>query len=197
MKYILFPNFKKRMLILANHSILYVETILFKLWCNHNICNYWNLYSRNGHGDPSVSLLLSISKWRRYSYAWNKKHSSRCLLLQLSNSVLAILDGQLPWWTYVSDVQASLSGESIVWCYYFCDRSSNCTSNFSSMHFLPLIFNWNTYLSIMCLSHVLPLCWMQELGADVNLYALVFGESVLNDAVCQSCLFKWHSSLYF
>jgi NhaP-type Na+/H+ or K+/H+ antiporter len=25
---------------------------------------------------------------------------------------------------------------------------------------------------------------MQELGTDVNLYALVFGESVLNDAVC-------------
>ena len=25
---------------------------------------------------------------------------------------------------------------------------------------------------------------MQELGSDVNLYALVFGESVLNDAVC-------------
>lgn len=25
---------------------------------------------------------------------------------------------------------------------------------------------------------------VQELGSDVNLYALVFGESVLNDAVC-------------
>jgi sodium/hydrogen exchanger 8 len=25
---------------------------------------------------------------------------------------------------------------------------------------------------------------LQELGTDVNLYALVFGESVLNDAVC-------------
>jgi len=27
------------------------------------------------------------------------------------------------------------------------------------------------------------LVFMQELGTDVNLYALVFGESVLNDAV--------------
>ena len=25
---------------------------------------------------------------------------------------------------------------------------------------------------------------LQELGTDTNLYALVFGESVLNDAVC-------------
>lgn len=29
-------------------------------------------------------------------------------------------------------------------------------------------------------------CRLQELGTDVNLYALVFGESVLNDAVCIS-----------
>ncbi|KAL5200874.1 hypothetical protein ABZP36_035228 [Zizania latifolia] len=29
----------------------------------------------------------------------------------------------------------------------------------------------------------------QELGTDVNLYALVFGESVLNDAVCIYCLY--------
>jgi sodium/hydrogen exchanger 8 len=26
----------------------------------------------------------------------------------------------------------------------------------------------------------------QELGTDTNLYALVFGESVLNDAVCRN-----------
>jgi len=27
---------------------------------------------------------------------------------------------------------------------------------------------------------------LQELGTDTNLYALVFGESVLNDAVCRN-----------
>ena len=30
----------------------------------------------------------------------------------------------------------------------------------------------------------LEFLYLQELGSDVNLYALVFGESVLNDAVC-------------
>jgi len=33
----------------------------------------------------------------------------------------------------------------------------------------------------------LHLCYLQELGTDVNLYALVFGESVLNDAVSSCC----------
>nr|GMC76288.1 sodium/hydrogen exchanger 6-like [Ipomoea batatas] len=35
----------------------------------------------------------------------------------------------------------------------------------------------------------------QELGTDVNLYALVFGESVLNDAFCSVSFvsFLWHN----
>jgi len=37
----------------------------------------------------------------------------------------------------------------------------------------------------------LHLCYLQELGTDVNLYALVFGESVLNDAV-SSCCWRMH-----
>ncbi|GJN03896.1 hypothetical protein PR202_ga21391 [Eleusine coracana subsp. coracana] len=39
----------------------------------------------------------------------------------------------------------------------------------------------------------------QELGTDVNLYALVFGESVLNDVVCfffNSALFTWANIIY-
>jgi hypothetical protein len=40
------------------------------------------------------------------------------------------------------------------------------------------------YKDLFIMSNELLLHWLQELGADVNLYALVFGESVLNDAVC-------------
>jgi sodium/hydrogen exchanger 8 len=36
---------------------------------------------------------------------------------------------------------------------------------------------------------------LQELGTDVNLYALVFGESVLNDAVC-IILFSIYNMFY-
>lgn len=36
----------------------------------------------------------------------------------------------------------------------------------------------------------------QELGTDVNLYALVFGESVLNDAVCITLLL-FNTSCFF
>jgi hypothetical protein len=62
-----------------------------------------------------------------------------------------------------------------------------------------------TYQILKEFVHVLLLCWnkflhtsriyfylermfmeLQELGTDTNLYALVFGESVLNDAVCRN-----------
>jgi hypothetical protein len=47
---------------------------------------------------------------------------------------------------------------------------------------------WNKFLHASHIYCYLERMFMklQELGTDTNLYALVFGESVLNDAVCRN-----------
>jgi len=63
----------------------------------------------------------------------------------------------------------------------------------------PLNFVLSNFLSelgLLISNMELHLCYLQELGTDVNLYALVFGESVLNDAV-SSCCWRMYLILFY
>ncbi|KAM3274673.1 hypothetical protein ACQJBY_043605 [Aegilops geniculata] len=62
------------------------------------------------------------------------------------------------------------------------------------MYKLPLLECLMFGALISATDPVTVLSIFQELGSDVNLYALVFGESVLNDAVC-FYLFPVHASI--
>ncbi|VAI17182.1 unnamed protein product [Triticum turgidum subsp. durum] len=62
------------------------------------------------------------------------------------------------------------------------------------MYKLPLVECLMFGALISATDPVTVLSIFQELGSDVNLYALVFGESVLNDAVC-FYLFPVHASI--
>lgn len=99
-----------------------------------------------------------------------------------------------PWFT----TSFSIEGTLAVWCFSCTDFRSlsvSCLALLSQPLILSLSCLYFRYFRLLFFREILNFLnsklratsyyWivLQELGSDVNLYALVFGESVLNDAV--------------
>ena len=79
---------------------------------------------------------------------------------------------------------------SLILFYHYCMLHIQlaCLSISNSLCFSVFLYHTIILTSnSICSSCVLFPALLQELGTDVNLYALVFGESVLNDAVSFHC----------
>ena len=79
---------------------------------------------------------------------------------------------------------------SLILFYHYCMLHIQlaCLSISNSLCFSVFLYHTIILTSnSICSSCVLFPALLQELGTDVNLYALVFGESVLNDAVSFYC----------
>nr|XP_051203348.1 sodium/hydrogen exchanger 6-like isoform X2 [Lolium perenne]XP_051203349.1 sodium/hydrogen exchanger 6-like isoform X2 [Lolium perenne] len=105
----------------------------------------------------------------------------------------------IPVWLQLSTKTVLLK----LWCYYyFCNRWNlyrlHCHSYLAGLihlvYRMPLIESMMFGALVSATDPVTVLSIFQELGTDVNLYALVFGESVLNDAMAIS-LYRTMSSL--
>ncbi|KAE8805721.1 sodium/hydrogen exchanger 6-like [Hordeum vulgare] len=113
------------------------------------------------------------------------------ILLQISMLVLSFVLGHLlrrRKFYYLPEASASLLIGMIVGGFANISNTQKSTSYLAGLIFiiyrLPLVECMMFGALVSATDPVTVLSIFQELGTDVNLYALVFGESVLNDAVC-------------
>uniref|UniRef100_A0A453L3E6 Cation/H+ exchanger transmembrane domain-containing protein n=1 Tax=Aegilops tauschii subsp. strangulata TaxID=200361 RepID=A0A453L3E6_AEGTS len=115
------------------------------------------------------------------------------ILLQISMLVLSFVLGHLlrrRKFYYLPEASASLLIGMIVGGFANISNTQKSTSYLAGLIFiiyrLPLVECMMFGALVSATDPVTVLSIFQELGTDVNLYALVFGESVLNDAVAIS-----------
>ncbi|KAM0910469.1 hypothetical protein ACQ4PT_014140 [Festuca glaucescens] len=113
------------------------------------------------------------------------------ILLQISMLVLSFVLGHLlrrRKFYYLPEASASLLIGMIVGGFANISNTQKSTSYLAGLIYiiyrLPLVECMMFGALVSATDPVTVLSIFQELGTDVNLYALVFGESVLNDAVC-------------
>lgn len=166
--------------------IYFIETILFELWCYHNICNPGNLHCL--HCYRSFSVRTHFYCIDMFSY----------LFIPLTNGSNLIYTCV----SYLGGLLYIVYRLPLVECMMFGALVS-ATDPVTVLSIFQVFAT--TYQILKEFVHVLLLCWnkflhtsriyfylermfmeLQELGTDTNLYALVFGESVLNDAVCRN-----------
>ncbi|KAM0910471.1 hypothetical protein ACQ4PT_014140 [Festuca glaucescens] len=119
------------------------------------------------------------------------------ILLQISMLVLSFVLGHLlrrRKFYYLPEASASLLIGMIVGGFANISNTQKSTSYLAGLIYiiyrLPLVECMMFGALVSATDPVTVLSIFQELGTDVNLYALVFGESVLNDAVCEDVIPK-------
>lgn len=128
---------------------------------NKHTCNYCDLHSKS-----IFSIVCSEAGVRFYSSTSNPIHTN--LQPKFTN--------QMPSFSLVI---WSIATFGFITNYVMCEEQRSILSS--------LAIKRNCSATLVILSCIL--LNLQELGTDVNLYALVFGESVLNDAVSSAILY--------